>query len=41
MALPEIDTVIFDLDGTLLDTEPLSTDAINRVLEPYGAQMGW
>lgn len=29
--------VIFDLDGTLLDTEPLYTEATQRVLDPYGA----
>lgn len=29
---PTIEAVLFDLDGTLLDTEPLSTVAINRVL---------
>ena len=28
--------VIFDLDGTLLDTEPLYTDAIQKVLDPHG-----
>ena len=29
--------LIFDLDGTLLDTEPLYTIATQRVLDPYGA----
>ena len=28
---------IFDLDGTLLDTEPLYTEATQRVLDPFGA----
>ena len=28
--------IIFDLDGTLLDTEPLYTAASQRVLDPYG-----
>jgi len=28
--------LIFDLDGTLLDTEPLYTTASQRVLDPYG-----
>ena len=28
--------VIFDLDGTLLDTEPLYTAAAQRVLDPHG-----
>lgn len=29
--------VLWDLDGTLLDVEPLATDAINSVLAPFGA----
>ena len=29
--------LIFDMDGTLLDTEPLYTDATQKVLDPYGA----
>ena len=29
--------LIFDLDGTLLDTEPLYTDAAQKVMDPYGA----
>jgi pseudouridine-5'-monophosphatase len=33
--------VIFDLDGVLLDTEPLYTLAANRVLEPFGGQFDW
>jgi pseudouridine-5'-monophosphatase len=28
--------MIFDLDGTLLDTEPLYTDAAQKVLDPFG-----
>ncbi|MBQ76311.1 MAG: HAD family hydrolase [Gammaproteobacteria bacterium] len=28
--------IIFDLDGTLLDTEPLYTDATQRLLDLYG-----
>ena len=27
--------VLFDLDGTLLDTEPLSTEAINKAVAPH------
>lgn len=30
--------IIFDLDGTLLDTEPLYTIATQKVLDPYGHQ---
>lgn len=37
MKLPiAADALIFDLDGTLLDTEPLYTDATQRVLDPFG-----
>ena len=28
--------IIFDLDGTLLDTEPLYTAAAQKVLDPHG-----
>jgi pseudouridine 5'-phosphatase len=31
--------VIFDMDGVLLDTEPLYTEAYNRIMAPYGASM--
>jgi pseudouridine 5'-phosphatase len=30
------DGIIFDLDGTLLDTEPLYTQATQKLLDPYG-----
>ena len=30
------DGIIFDLDGTLLDTEPLYTEATQKLLDPYG-----
>lgn len=29
---------IFDMDGTLLDTEPLYSDASQKVLDPYGVE---
>lgn len=32
---------IFDLDGVLLDTEPLYTLAANRVLAPWGKSIDW
>jgi pseudouridine 5'-phosphatase len=31
--------VIFDMDGVLLDTEPLYTEAYNRIMAPYGATL--
>lgn len=31
--------VIFDMDGVLLDTEPLYTVAYDRVMQPYGARL--
>ena len=34
--LPRPAAVIFDLDGTLLDTEPLYTEATNQVIAPFG-----
>ena len=33
---PRPAAMIFDLDGTLLDTEPLYTDAAQKVLDEYG-----
>lgn len=33
---PRPDAMIFDLDGTLLDTEPLYSDAAQKVLDEYG-----
>ena len=37
MKLPfKFSTAIFDLDGTLVDTEPLYSEATQVVLEPYG-----
>jgi pseudouridine-5'-monophosphatase len=33
--------VIFDLDGTLLDSEDLYTEAANRVLQRFGKRMTW
>merc|ERR1711871_627933 len=41
----KIEAVLFDLDGTLLDFEGGSHDALNKVLEPYNstgkAQLTW
>jgi beta-phosphoglucomutase-like phosphatase (HAD superfamily) len=33
--------VVWDLDGTLLDTEILSTQALNQCLEPFNAHCDW
>lgn len=40
-AQPPIKAVIFDLDGTLLDTEDLSSVAIQEVLDPFGKTFTW
>jgi pseudouridine-5'-monophosphatase len=37
MLNPNPAALIFDMDGTLLDTEPLYTEATQKVLDPYGA----
>ncbi len=34
--LPDSRGLIFDLDGTLLDTEPLYSEAAQKVLDPFG-----
>lgn len=33
--------ILFDLDGVLLDTEPLYTDATQTLLTPYGKRFEW
>jgi len=33
--------VIFDLDGVLLDTEPMYTEATQQVLAPFGLDFSW
>ncbi len=33
--------VLFDMDGVLLDTEPLYTVAYDEVLAPFGASLDW
>ncbi|MFH2203289.1 MAG: HAD family phosphatase [Elusimicrobiota bacterium] len=37
--LPPKRAALFDLDGTLVDTEPIHCASTNRVLEPLGARM--
>lgn len=36
-----LDAVIFDMDGVLLDTEKLYTQATQEILDPYGKQFDW
>ena len=38
---PHIDTLIFDYDGVIADTEPLHWRSWARVLEPLGVQFTW
>lgn len=39
--LDDVDAVIFDMDGVLLDTERLYTEATRQVLAPYGKLFDW
>src|SRR6478609_1948338 len=39
--LEDIDAVIFDMDGVLLDTERLYSEATRQVLEPFGKALDW
>lgn len=41
MILSDYSHVIFDLDGVLLDTEKLYTEATQRVVGPYGKTFEW
>lgn len=38
-SLSQLDAVIFDMDGVLIDTEPLYTIAYNEVMAPWGIQL--
>ena len=35
-----LDAVIFDLDGTLIDTNAMHAEAWRRALEPHGCRIG-
>jgi HAD superfamily hydrolase (TIGR01509 family) len=36
-----IEAVVFDLDGVMIDSEPLSWVALNRLLEPVGSSLSY
>jgi pseudouridine-5'-monophosphatase len=38
---PPIRNVIFDMDGVLLDTEPIYTEVTNRITSRYGKVFDW
>ena len=37
----QVDAVIFDFDGVIVDTEPLHYKAFQRILEPLGLGFSW
>lgn len=37
----EVEAVIFDFDGVIVDTEPLHYEAFRRTLEPLGLHFSW
>lgn len=37
---PQIKAILFDLDGTLIDSESVHYSCWNELLEPYGAKIG-
>ncbi len=41
IARPTIGAVLFDMDGLLLDTEPIYTRATQQVVAPYGKTFDW
>ncbi len=41
MLLRDFSHVIFDLDGVLLDTEKLYTEATQRVVDEFGKRFDW
>lgn len=36
-----LQAIIYDLDGTLLDTETISTEAIQQIVDPFGKKITW
>ncbi|GAA5912769.1 haloacid dehalogenase superfamily protein [Sporobolomyces salmoneus] len=41
MTHPQVNAVIFDMDGLLIDSEAMYTRVSNEVLKPYGKEMTW
>ena len=41
LSLPRPEAVFFDLDGILVDTEPMHHRAFNEVLDPLGMEIPW
>lgn len=41
MVKPPVRAVLFDFDGTLVDSEPLHYEAWLHAVEPYGGKTGW
>jgi len=37
----QIEYVLFDMDGLLIDTEPIYMAVTNNILERYGKKMTW
>lgn len=33
--------MVFDLDGVIVDSEPVHMELLNRICEPYGPRMSW
>ncbi|KAG5722184.1 putative uncharacterized hydrolase, partial [Termitomyces sp. T112] len=38
---PQIEFVLFDMDGLMIDSEKVYTDVTNRILGQYGKKMTW
>ncbi|KZV69371.1 HAD-like protein [Peniophora sp. CONT] len=38
---PQIEYVLFDMDGLMIDSEKVYTDVTNEILAPYGKEMTW
>ncbi|KIK68970.1 hypothetical protein GYMLUDRAFT_80355 [Collybiopsis luxurians FD-317 M1] len=38
---PQIEYVLFDMDGLMIDSEKINTDATNEILAKYGKEVTW